>query len=86
MKESLDSLDLKTKLNGDDLNITIPTFRIDIAIKEDIAEEVARIYGYDKIPTTIFKVATEREAKHKNDILTDVVIETMIGSGVNQGI
>ena len=86
MKESLDSLDLKTKLNGDDLNITIPTFRIDIAIKEDIAEEVARIYGYDKIPTTIFKVATEREPKYKNDILTDVVIETMIGSGVNQSI
>jgi len=86
MKESLDSLDLKTKLNGNDLNITIPTFRIDIAIKEDIAEEVARIYGYDKIPTTIFKVATEREPKYKNDILTDVVIETMIGSGVNQSI
>ena len=42
--------------------------------------------GYDKIPTTIFKVATEREAKYKNDILTDVVIETMIGSGVNQSI
>lgn len=86
MKEALDSLDLKTKLNGDDLNITIPTFRIDIDIKEDIAEEVARIYGYDKIPTTIFKVATEREPKYKNDILTDVVIETMIGSGVNQSI
>lgn len=86
MKEALDSLDLKTKLNGNDLNITIPTFRIDIAIKEDIAEEVARIYGYDKIPTTIFKVATEREPKYKNDILTDVVIETMIGSGVNQSI
>ena len=77
---------LGTELNGDDLNITIPTFRIDIAIKEDIAEEVARIYGYDKIPTTIFKVATEREPKYKNDILTDVVIETMIGSGVNQSI
>lgn len=86
MKEALDSLDLKAELNGDDLNITIPTFRIDIAIKEDIAEEVARIYGYDKIPTTIFKVATEREPKYKNDILTDVVIETMIGSGVNQSI
>ena len=36
MKEALDSLDLKTELNGDDLVITIPTFRIDIAIKEGI--------------------------------------------------
>ena len=86
MKEALDSLDLKTELNGDDLVITIPTFRIDIAIKEDIAEEVARIYGYDKIPTTIFKVSTEREPKHKNELLNDKVIEIMVGSGINQSI
>ena len=86
MKSALDSLDLKTTINGDDLVITIPTFRIDIAIKEDIAEEVARIYGYDKIPTTIFKVSTEREPKHKNELLNDKVIEVMVGSGINQSI
>ena len=86
MKKALDSLDLKTNVEGDALVITIPTFRIDIAIKEDIAEEVARIYGYDKIPTTIFKVSTEREPKYKNELLTDKVIEIMVGSGVNQSI
>ena len=86
MKEALDSLDLKTEINGEMLVITIPTFRIDIAIKEDIAEEVARIYGYDKIPTTVFKVSTEREPKYKNELLTDKVVDIMIGSGVNQSI
>lgn len=86
MKSALDSLDLKTVINEDNLVITIPTFRIDIAIKEDIAEEVARIYGYDKIPTTVFKVSTEREPKYKNQLLSDKVIEIMIGSGINQSI
>lgn len=86
MKIALDSLDLKTVIDGDKLVITIPTFRIDIAIKEDIAEEVARIYGYDKIPTTVFKVSTEREPKYKNELLSDKVIEIMIGSGINQSI
>lgn len=86
MKEALDSLDLITEIKNEDLVITIPTFRIDIAIKEDIAEEVARIYGYDKIPTTIFKVSTEREPKYKNELLTDKVIEIMVGSGINQSI
>ena len=86
MKKYLDSLDLKTEIINDDLVINIPTFRIDISIKEDIAEEVARIYGYDKIPTTIFKVSTEREPKYKNEILTEEVIDTMIGSGLNQSI
>lgn len=86
MKEALDSLDLITEIKNEDLIISIPTFRIDIAIKEDIAEEIARIYGYDKIPTTIFKVSTEREPKYKNELLTDKVIEIMVASGVNQSI
>lgn len=32
--------------------ITVPNFRIDIKHKADIAEEIARIYGYNNIPTT----------------------------------
>lgn len=32
-----------------------PSYRIDIEWKADIAEEVARLYGYDKIPSTIIK-------------------------------
>ncbi len=32
---------------------TIPTYRIDIESMEDIAEEIARIEGYDKLPSTI---------------------------------
>lgn len=86
MKKYLDSLELKTEINGDNLNITIPTFRIDIAIKEDIAEEVARIYGYDKIPTTIFNISTEREPKYKNELLRDLMVSTMVSSGLNQSI
>mgnify|MGYP001179562735 CR=1 FL=1 len=31
------------------ISLTIPTFRRDIRIKEDLIEEIARIYGYDKI-------------------------------------
>ena len=33
--------------------LIIPTFRQDLVGKADIAEEVARFYGYDKIPTTL---------------------------------
>lgn len=35
--------------NGKRWTLTIPTFRNDIRIPEDINEEVARIYGYDKV-------------------------------------
>ena len=38
-----------------------PNFRIDIEYKADIAEEVARIYGYNNIPSTPFKGVAEAE-------------------------
>lgn len=38
--------------SSDLLDITIPSWRSDISIKEDIVEEIVRIYGYDKIEAT----------------------------------
>jgi len=37
---------------GDRWRISIPSRRLDINIQEDLIEEIARIYGYDRIPTT----------------------------------
>jgi len=34
-------------------NVDIPTYRSDIEIEEDLMEEVARLIGYDRIPTTL---------------------------------
>lgn len=86
MKKYLNALDFVTEVNGDSLEITVPTFRVDIGIKQDIAEEVARIYGYDKVPTTVFDVVPQRENKKRNDILRELVIETLVASGLNQAI
>ena len=47
----LESLDFKVKVNEDDYEIVIPSFRHskDINIAEDIIEEIARIYGLENI-------------------------------------
>ena len=57
MIEYLTRLDFKVE-NG---TVYAPSFRIDIECKADIAEEVARIYGYDKIPSTEFRGVAEAE-------------------------
>ncbi|MEC1262858.1 phenylalanine--tRNA ligase subunit beta [Bacillus swezeyi] len=36
-----------------DLTVTVPSRRGDIAIEEDLIEEVARLYGYDNIPSSL---------------------------------
>ena len=39
--------------------IHVPSFRPDLNLMADIAEEVGRLYGYNEIPTTAFKNATQ---------------------------
>lgn len=53
-KESiLNRMGIEAKKPGELLELTIPTWRPDITMEADIAEEIARIYGYDNIPTTL---------------------------------
>ncbi|OOM81045.1 phenylalanine--tRNA ligase beta subunit [Clostridium puniceum] len=86
MKKCLDSVDLFTEIYGDNLIVTASTFRVDIAIREDIAEEIARIYGYDVIPTTIFSISTDREPRYRKGLLDNRVVMLATGSGLNQSI
>ncbi len=49
MLEILKRLDFQPKEEGSKIHITIPIYRADINIQEDIAEEIARLYGFEKI-------------------------------------
>ncbi|AYD39781.1 phenylalanine--tRNA ligase subunit beta [Clostridium fermenticellae] len=86
MKEYLDRLELETKIDDKKLIIDVPTFRSDINIKEDVAEEIARIYGYNKIPDTMIRSVSMKSGKNRKQHLDDKVIETLIGCGINQSI
>lgn len=52
MQVLLERVFIRTGLIGDELICTVPHFRSDIAGPADIAEEVGRMYGYDRIPVT----------------------------------
>ena len=48
---------LEIPVEGD--TIYVPSFRPDLNLMADIAEEVGRSYGYNEIPTTAFKTSTQ---------------------------
>ena len=47
----LEGLGLALERQGDEFLVTPPSFRFDIEIEEDLIEEIARIHGYDNIPS-----------------------------------
>ncbi|MFO1474189.1 MAG: phenylalanine--tRNA ligase subunit beta [Lysobacterales bacterium] len=49
----LSALGLAVEAGGDGWDVTAPARRFDLAIEEDLIEEVARIHGYDAIPATL---------------------------------
>ena len=76
LEDTLDvfrKLAFKTDVAGDVITVTVPTRRIDISIKEDLIEEVGRIYGVNniqgKLPVVPMKLGhvdkTDREIRNK---------------------
>ncbi len=49
----LKDLDFKVKDTGKILEVIPPEFRLDINIEEDLIEEIARVYGYQKVPSVL---------------------------------
>ncbi len=46
-------LGLDVRDRGDDLDVEIPPFRRDLSMEDDLVEEVVRVWGFDKIPSTL---------------------------------
>lgn len=53
IKNIFERLGFDTQVDGESFNVHVPSRRSDITIKEDLIEEVARIYGYDALPSTL---------------------------------
>ncbi|EOZ4503666.1 TPA: phenylalanine--tRNA ligase subunit beta [Staphylococcus aureus] len=80
-------LGFDTEINDDVITVLVPSRRKDITIKEDLIEEVARIYGYDDIPSTlpVFDKVTSgqlTDCQYK----TRMVKEVLEGAGLDQAI
>ncbi|MCR5624868.1 MAG: phenylalanine--tRNA ligase subunit beta, partial [Lachnospiraceae bacterium] len=79
----LRKLDLDVDLENHIINV--PTFRQDLLRECDIAEEVARFYGYDKIPMTLPKGAATSGGVSEKMRLEGIAADTMTDFGFCEG-
>lgn len=75
---------LEFTVDTDKMILTAPTFRPDIECEADVAEEVARMYGYDKIPTTLLSGEATKGGKNDRQKAQDKINKIMTSQGMNE--
>ena len=80
MKEILSKLDIKIE-NGYAIS---PYYRMDLEQEADLAEEVLRIYGYDKLGSTLINAETTLGRKNKKQKLEDKLKSLLVNKGYSE--
>lgn len=77
------NFDIDSKNNK--LTVTPPTYRMDVSLPEDLAEEVIRVYGYDRIPTNeIPELKIVKNITPKNIILSEKIRDILTTLGFDE--
>ena len=80
MIDILEKVDIKVE---NDMAIA-PYFRMDLEFVADIAEEVARFYGYDKLETTLVRAGTTIGVRTKEQKIENKIQEILVTNGFSE--
>lgn len=83
--DSLSRLGLSPVLQGDRVETTIPSHRLDLNIEVDLVEEVARVVGYDKIPVRD-EIAIRLTPLDPDLDAIETIRSTLVGAGYFEAI
>ncbi len=81
MADILERLGFEVEVSGNELSCTVPEWRMDFESDADISEEVLRLYGYDRIPSTLMTGVTMAGRRSERQTLLDAVKNSLIGMG-----
>lgn len=84
VKKILVSLGLSVAGVQSELKVDAPSFRSDLKRQEDLIEEIARVYGYDKIPTTIPRMVGHSDRKAHQRKIEELARDCLIGQGLDE--
>ncbi|MDC0865085.1 phenylalanine--tRNA ligase subunit beta [Rickettsiaceae bacterium] len=84
ISELLSKLGFICNVQEESINITIPSWRYDVSIKEDIVEEIVRIYGYDKLPETPLPHINQSRIIPKDQKLVSDIKRILASAGLTE--
>ncbi len=64
----------------------VPSYRFDIAIEEDLLEELARVYGYNRLPTTSLNADLTIPMQYEAKVGLDVVRRQLVARGYQEAV
>jgi len=73
-----------TSRGADELEVEIPSFRRDLAIEDDLVEEIIRVWGYDKLPSTVPGGAIRLVQQPETLRQATIVRRTLTGAGLGE--
>ena len=82
IRKKLELLGFEVEIAGDDMHVIAPAWRStgDISIKDDVMEEVARMYGYDNFEPTAFTTSFDHAINQKDQDLIRNIKEYLAGT------
>jgi phenylalanyl-tRNA synthetase beta chain len=80
----LENVEFDVTVNGDNLLITAPFWRMDIAIAEDIVEEVGRLYGYENVPIELPQRSTKPSTVNTRRLYMHSIRNRLKCAGANE--
>ncbi len=66
------------------LTVTVPSYRFDLAIKEDIIEEIVRVYGYDRVVSRMPQLTAQFNPQNQKLSLNAQCKNLLVGYGFNE--
>ncbi|PID46263.1 MAG: phenylalanine--tRNA ligase subunit beta [Proteobacteria bacterium] len=71
---------------GDNWTVTPPVFRFDISREVDLIEEIARIYGYDRIPSRLRPMTPRIARKLETEVSEDLLRQLLVDRGYREAV